>query len=170
MDSEPPKTKDYMDGGEPIYEGADQDAEHIAAFNPETALRLLATNAALTERLHTVKREKEEYRVSLADLYDAVGEPDHEGTLDMIRDLWNDAERLRTATQQRDRYAAALRAMIQQSVDDENEGMTPDDPDWFTTDTYFDHGIVEWSPRVRGDALATVITAVDDLAALEENE
>jgi hypothetical protein len=49
-------------------------------------------------------------------------------------------------------YRAALRAMIQQSVDTENEGLTPDDPDWMTLDSFFDH-VHAWTPSVTGDAL-----------------
>ena len=73
---------------------------------------------------------------------------------------------LRKAEAERDRYRAVVWAMIQQSVDSENEGMTEDDPDWEDTATFLDEHTTHWTPNVHGDVLKSLIAA---LAATAED-
>jgi hypothetical protein len=57
-----------------------------------------------------------------------------------------------------DECRAVMRQMVQECVDEENEGFTPDGPGWETVGSYMD-GTVTWTPRVNGETLRRFIAA-----------
>ena len=73
--------------------------------------RLLRNNAALTERLHTAEREREEAQSAVAKM-DEINERMNENVLELARKSLAQTKHAADLTQQRDRYAAALRTIV----------------------------------------------------------
>ena len=56
------------------------------------------------------------------------------------------------------RLRAVLRAMVQQSVDMENEGVPEEE--WFDAATFLDEHTLKWTPDVHGEVLKSVVAAL----------
>jgi hypothetical protein len=76
----------------------------------------MTDHTACDARIAQLEAENELFRLSLSDLYDAVGEPDHEGTLDAIRQMTDAQERLEWCGNHNRQLEAEL-AKAQQAAD-----------------------------------------------------
>jgi hypothetical protein len=62
-------------------------------------------------------------------------------------------------------YRQVLRNAIAEALDDDNAGLTPDDPLWQTVDTFFAN-LIAWTPSLSGSVLELLISTITHDAEL----